>query len=880
LRAGDRRDWNERRPEKETYRARLYDHRQAPLRRPYDDRRDHGRQDWRDRNEQVSRSSGTYNNSYLQGSRVSQERNNRDYQAESPRHQEDHYRNERARNHGFRAHKSNCWGESHSSGNLQSGHPLNGDPSPARSDNRYFEANDRPYNDFQNRHPRPSTSSSSPQPQSREYNQTATTHDYQRNNDDGNAKFDQNQSRDEYRENGNSSRFAMNDRYSDRNRQFGNDQSQFVGSNTQSQRLRLQQTSEQDDRRYEYSPKAEPRFSQEKQALSLGEPPVEYNVPTANGKVMEERAVEPKTAFESKALNKTEPDIRPTEQRKSLDETPDKSLLSGTTSEPTTAPRKPAAEFKKIESATTKSTLGIPMRWLKPKVKPKKPVQKRTPKEQGNMKEKKQDKKVDAVKIPRISKVAKIEKRNGLMSSPSHRSPTSNRLVTDSEGGSTLSNMKEIIGESIERSRSKPKVPRAIVTKLPANSKVETTDDDLLKSDNDSSVDDVKRDSKPSPVVRTSAYSSTDSTNSSTSDDSDSDTDDEEVMMWASKMFGVPFRPPDSSPGDLNDGEEEPSPMKTLRLKLKLPRPERQPEEVMKAVGRPKKKKKTKKTKRKRSTDEDEVVLPLKKRKGKPKKRKSIGSDSYTHEEMEEKRIRKESAKPLTAEQIKAILGEDDFAAPGGSNWVRRSVRQPSKALLDAKPLRMLIEKLKCDDPDTVVLKMKKYINDPNAPSVVLDAALDALEENSNCQTLYIQNFNEGMRDKQVLHLLQILQNPKCKIWCLNIGENYNVKTRTWDKFTKGLKKTKITHMYASEHTITTEMKDDIRATIRNNRKKHDMHINPDNLHVIVQCTHCWWNPINAKVLRPYLKKEGFEHILKDKEVQGLRGSSSAAPSI
>lgn len=136
------------------------------------------------------------------------------------------------------------------------------------------------------------------------------------------------------------------------------------------------------------------------------------------------------------------------------------------------------------------------------------------------------------------------------------------------------------------------------------------------------------------------------------------------------------------------------------------------------------------------------------------------------------------------------------------------------------------------------------------------------------------------MRDKQVLHLLRILQHPKCKIWCLNIGENYNVKTRTWNKFTKGLKKTKITHMYASEHTITTEMKDDIRATIRNNRKKHDMHINPNNLHVIVQCTHCWWNPINAKALRPYLKNEGFEHILADKETQGLRGSSSTAPSI
>ena len=135
------------------------------------------------------------------------------------------------------------------------------------------------------------------------------------------------------------------------------------------------------------------------------------------------------------------------------------------------------------------------------------------------------------------------------------------------------------------------------------------------------------------------------------------------------------------------------------------------------------------------------------------------------------------------------------------------------------------------------------------------------------------------MRDKQVLHLLKILQSSTCRIWCLNIGENYNVSDETWDKFTKGLKRTKITHMYASEHTITGEMKDEIRSTIRDNRKKHDRHINPNNLDVIIQCTHCWWNPINAKVLRPYLRNNGYEHMLNDKEAQGLRGSTSEAPS-
>ena len=128
-----------------------------------------------------------------------------------------------------------------------------------------------------------------------------------------------------------------------------------------------------------------------------------------------------------------------------------------------------------------------------------------------------------------------------------------------------------------------------------------------------------------------------------------------------------------------------------------------------------------------------------------------------------------------------------------------------------------------------------------------------------------------------MLHLLRILQQPSCKIWCLNIGETYKVKMKTWDKFARGLKHTKITHMYASEHTITPELKELIRTTIRDNRKKHNMHCDPENLDTIIRCTHCWWNPINTKSLRPYIKKNGYEHILQDKEAQGLKGTTSGA---
>lgn len=688
-RPGIRRDWNERRNN-----SNQYQDRQAQFQTPYDDRSENGHQDWRSRNEQ-ERPSGRFNSASPQQSRFPQDRR---YRSETPRHQDDHYRNERSQDQSFYPHKANSWDESYSNnGHSRSRPSLNEVSRPTRSDDRFFDGNYRPYNDFSDRDPRPPPS---PSPQTREYNQSApAVHDYRRHSyDHGNSGFDRYQSRDEYHENVSTSRHDSDDRYVDRNRQFGYEQGRYVDSNLQANRTDIQQRSEQVDRRYEYSNKTNTASPVEKQTTPA------YTAPITNNKAIEEKA-----AASAAPISKSTP-------------------------KPALVTTKPVAETKKVEPVS-KTTVGIPMSWLKPKAKPKKPIQKIV----VNKDEKQSINKLEAEKIPRV----KLDKGSGLTMSPPHQSPLANRMVTDSEGGSTLSTMKDIAGESIERSLSKPKVPSAIVTKSPANSKVETADDELLKSDNDSTVDDANSDTKPRSGSQDSTESSSASVNSSASDDSD--TDDEEVMMWASKMFGVPFRPGDSSSSGLPDVEEEPSPSKKLRLKLKLQRTETQPEGVMKDVERPRKKKKTKKQKRKRidegseTADKDEVVLPLKKRKGKLKKRDSTELDLSTYEDTEEDRMRKESAKPLTADQIKAILGEDDFAAPEGSNWVRRSVRQPSKALLNAKPLRLLVEKLKNDDPDVVVLKMKKFINDPNAPSVVLDAALDALEENTNCQSLYIQ---------------------------------------------------------------------------------------------------------------------------------------------
>jgi len=148
-----------------------------------------------------------------------------------------------------------------------------------------------------------------------------------------------------------------------------------------------------------------------------------------------------------------------------------------------------------------------------------------------------------------------------------------------------------------------------------------------------------------------------------------------------------------------------------------------------------------------------------------------------------------------------------------------------------------------------------------------MDAVLDALADNTVVQALYIQNFDNGMRDAQFLTLGQILRkNPH--IWCINVGEIYQISNETWEKFSDCIADSHVTHMYASEHTISNSLKDKLRVGIRENRKKHNRHMDPDNLDVIIQCTHCWWNPINAKCLRPYLSAS-HQHLLGSSQSKG-----------
>jgi hypothetical protein len=105
------------------------------------------------------------------------------------------------------------------------------------------------------------------------------------------------------------------------------------------------------------------------------------------------------------------------------------------------------------------------------------------------------------------------------------------------------------------------------------------------------------------------------------------------------------------------------------------------------------------------------------------------------------------SSRALTSAQVRSILAIDDIVdvsqLANSDAWVRRSTRQPSRSSITSNHVQTLVEKLRMNDPDVVVLKMKQYLSDPNTPSVILDTVLDALEENTNCQALYIQVRNE-----------------------------------------------------------------------------------------------------------------------------------------
>lgn len=146
------------------------------------------------------------------------------------------------------------------------------------------------------------------------------------------------------------------------------------------------------------------------------------------------------------------------------------------------------------------------------------------------------------------------------------------------------------------------------------------------------------------------------------------------------------------------------------------------------------------------------------------------------------------------------------------------------------------------NDDSTVVFKLKDHSISDLTPAV-MDMIISDLGENTVCQALYVQNVNEAMGEAQLVALTEVLKRKL--IWCLNIGENYQISLDGWTRFCSALPETNVTHLYVSEHTIPLSLKNEMRDHIRSNRKKHTLHNSEDNIPVIERCTNMWWNPMN-----------------------------------
>jgi len=148
------------------------------------------------------------------------------------------------------------------------------------------------------------------------------------------------------------------------------------------------------------------------------------------------------------------------------------------------------------------------------------------------------------------------------------------------------------------------------------------------------------------------------------------------------------------------------------------------------------------------------------------------------------------------------------------------------------------VKKIQSNQSDTVILKVKDHII-ADINSAVIEIIIMALSKNKVCQALYVQNLSKSIGDSQIKGLIELLR--KKKIWCLNIGETYEVSNEGWQYFCDMLPTTFVTHLYVSEHVISAELKTLMRSHIRDNRKKHTKHCSLTNIKVIEKCTNMWW---------------------------------------
>jgi len=159
-----------------------------------------------------------------------------------------------------------------------------------------------------------------------------------------------------------------------------------------------------------------------------------------------------------------------------------------------------------------------------------------------------------------------------------------------------------------------------------------------------------------------------------------------------------------------------------------------------------------------------------------------------------------------------------------------------------------LLNRIRTNDGTLTVLKLKGIITEDSEPAV--NAIIDALATNTHVQILYIQGFERGMRDTQLDRLTEVLKQPSCGIWAMNIGESPNISRDAWCRLREEMPHTKLGAMFAEPNHLPKGLKGEMIGVLRENRKKFDMHdmcTHPDNVDTIERCEKMWWNPRCSK---------------------------------
>jgi hypothetical protein len=78
----------------------------------------------------------------------------------------------------------------------------------------------------------------------------------------------------------------------------------------------------------------------------------------------------------------------------------------------------------------------------------------------------------------------------------------------------------------------------------------------------------------------------------------------------------------------------------------------------------------------------------------------------------------------------------------------------------------------------------------------------------------------QGLQNEQLMKLLTVLKTANSEIQALNLGESPDVSMEMWRNFATALHDTNVGYLYVSDHNLHPGLKNDMKKTIKKNRKR------------------------------------------------------------